>query len=221
MNHKMIVRDLWYECHRRSFIHELARQRWKSVRTNTSTCALSLCIRNFIVKSLDFELRSRHRFNNNSQLHCTVQTNNSPNDVSSFYCKLQMEVRVVFDCSPGDLIGVTLWDSCRMIDALIVRVASESFFGRTMCISCAETCRKTFSTDSPVFADTKKDGISLSLANCWCFSSFTARKCSRSPKNVQHETPHGSNTCSSRMNISSTHSIRWRCSSHVCSINMR
>ena len=89
-----------------------------------------------------------------------------------------IDVRVVL--TGGDLIGAwELVGSWWVMVAWII-VPSLSFFGRTICIRWAVTWRKRFSTSSPVFAETKYDSMSRSLANRWCFSPLTARKCSRS-----------------------------------------
>ena len=103
----------------------------------------------------------------------------------AIHCKAQMDVRGVLEGGAG-LMGVDeLLGSWRMIGAAMTRVASTSFFGRTMCIKWAVTWRNKFSTDSPVLAETKYESMSRSLAKRWCFSALTARKCSRSPKQQQ------------------------------------
>lgn len=105
----------------------------------------------------------------------------SPSD-RAIHCKAQMDVRGVLEGGGGLMGADELLGSWRMIGAAMTRVASTSFFGRTMCIKWAVTWRNKFSTDSPVLAETKYESMSRSLAKRWCFSALTARKCSRSPK---------------------------------------
>lgn len=87
-----------------------------------------------------------------------------------------MDVRVRVGVGNG-LLSAAFCGSCRTIDAVIIGVESVSVFGSTICIKCAAACRNNVSIHSPVLAETKNANISRSLANSWCLSALTARKC--------------------------------------------
>ena len=102
-----------------------------------------------------------------------------------------IDVRVVVLAGSG-LMGAWELDGSWWVMVAWIIVPSLSFFGRTICIRWAVTWRKRFSTSSPVFAETKYDNMSRSLAKRWCFSALTARKCSRSSAKRQLTTMHRS-----------------------------